>query len=388
MTDDSGALSIDFIAGFTIFLLAFIWVLSMIPGLLIGLQAYTIDYDAVAYRTGVMLVEDPGEQVVAYPYYPWQSYGDQEKEKAIRFGLAVSKDTPNILLQDKVNRFFCVTTSDPAVGFVYPKDYTDRLIFGDYMFNISLLDQGQTLSVGDIRPVNTSYGYIRRVVKIKSDSNATIDNPYMTTHSFIDNPDAVSTHIFSIHINISKLLGEITDPAYQIDPSREQMTINITNLSDLVSPGVRIELNATKICTMVKNPSSATCYPLTSPLSYPYVDGSDTRTPLPVTVNENITLRFNPQYFNDRISAGVGDIFIVLRFDLIDPITHTPVVGNKFLNNTQALPDFDNLDAETTFFNPGTGFVNPNTTPFDYNYFPENVTQPKLRDAILEVAVW
>jgi len=390
MTDDSGVLSIDFIAGFTIFLLAFIWVLSMIPGLLIGLQGYTIDYDAVAYRTGVMLVEDPGEQVVAYPYYPWQSYGDQEKEKAIRFGLAVSKDTPNILLQDKVNRFFCVTTSDPAVGFVYPKDYKDRLIFGDYMFNISLLDQAQTLSVGDVKPVNTSYGYIRRVVKIKSDSNATIDKSYMDSHSFIDNLDNVSTHVFSIHINNSKLLGEITDPAYQIDPSREQMTINITNLSDLVSSGVRIQLKEIKICTMVKNPSSATCYPLTSPLSYPYVDGSNTRiSSMPAIVNENISLRFNPQYFNDRISAGVGDIFIVLRFNLIDPNPpYNLVPGNKFLNNTQALPDFDNLDAETTFFNPGTGFVNPNTTPFDYNYFPENVTQPKLRDAILEVAVW
>jgi len=60
MTDETGTLSIDFLAGFTIFLLALIWVLSMIPGLLIGLQSYTIDYDAVAYRTGVILVEDPG----------------------------------------------------------------------------------------------------------------------------------------------------------------------------------------------------------------------------------------------------------------------------------------------------------------------------------------
>ena len=61
MSDDSAALSIDFLVGFTIFLIAFIWVLSMIPGLLIGLQGYTIDYDAVAYRTGVILVEDPGQ---------------------------------------------------------------------------------------------------------------------------------------------------------------------------------------------------------------------------------------------------------------------------------------------------------------------------------------
>ena len=380
MTDDSGALSIDFLVGFTIFLLAFIWVLSMIPGLLIGLQAYTIDYDAVAYRTGVMLVEDPGEQIVSSPYYPWHTYGDLDKEKVIRFGLAVSKDTPNILSQDKVNRFFCVTTSNPAIGFAYPRDYKERLIFGDYRFNISLLDQGQTLSVGDVIPVNMSYGYIRRVVKIKSDSNATIDPHYMNDHSYIKS-DPVSTHVFSIHINNSKLLGEVIDPAYQIDPSREKMTINITDLDDLVPLGVRINLTAIKICTIVNTPPSATCYPLTSSLSYPYVDGSDTRIlSMPATLNENVSLRFNPQYFHDRISASVGDIFIILRFDLSN--------STIFLNNTQALPDFDTMNAESTFFSPSTGIVNPNTTPFDYNYHPDNVTQPRLRDAILEVAVW
>jgi len=64
-SDDSGNLSIDFLVGFTIFLIAFIWVVSMIPGLLINLQGYTIDYDAVAYRTGVILTEDPG--VPAFP---------------------------------------------------------------------------------------------------------------------------------------------------------------------------------------------------------------------------------------------------------------------------------------------------------------------------------
>ena len=60
---DSGNLSIDFLAGFTIFIIAFVWVVSLVPGLLIDLQAYTIDYDAVAYRTGVILVEDPGATV-------------------------------------------------------------------------------------------------------------------------------------------------------------------------------------------------------------------------------------------------------------------------------------------------------------------------------------
>ncbi|NLD57019.1 MAG: hypothetical protein GX651_02655, partial [Methanomicrobiales archaeon] len=98
--DDDGNMSLDFLVGFTIFLMAFIWVATMIPGILIGLQAHTIDYDAVAYRTGVLLVEDPG-----WPATPgWETESDERKADMIRFGLAISKETPNMLADSKVTR--------------------------------------------------------------------------------------------------------------------------------------------------------------------------------------------------------------------------------------------------------------------------------------------
>jgi len=62
MSNDSANLSIDFMIGFTIFMIGFIWVVSMIPGLLINLQGYTIDYDAVAYRTGLFLWKTRGSR--------------------------------------------------------------------------------------------------------------------------------------------------------------------------------------------------------------------------------------------------------------------------------------------------------------------------------------
>jgi hypothetical protein len=131
-TGDSGNLSIDFLVGFTIFILAFIWVVSMIPGLLINLQGYTIDYDAVAYRTGVILAEDPGEP----PIPAWEKA--PTPNDVVRFGLSISKDTPNILSEEKVNQFFCTSV------FSYPDDYHERVIFGDYpyRFNISLTEVG------------------------------------------------------------------------------------------------------------------------------------------------------------------------------------------------------------------------------------------------------
>jgi hypothetical protein len=41
-------------------------VANMVPSLLVGLQRSTaIDYDAVAYRTAVILTEDPGEPSIS-----------------------------------------------------------------------------------------------------------------------------------------------------------------------------------------------------------------------------------------------------------------------------------------------------------------------------------
>jgi hypothetical protein len=392
MTDENGSLSFDFLVGFTIFLLAFIWVVTMIPGLMIGLQSYTIDYDAVAYRTGVILVEDPGWPVSP----PWESFLDPQKDSVIRFGLALSKDTPNILSQEKVNRFFCTT-------FIYPDDYHTRAIFGDYPygFNISLIDLGgQNGSVGDILP--DGYGYIRRLVKIKGVSNATINNAtytkYPSSYIKIGSPtNETTTHVFSILINNTKLQGDVKNPAYQIDPSREQITINITDLrstitdADFPSPPFppidnitcTITLKDIKLFRLKDGGYSQLYFP---PSEFPYIDGSSTRLlTMPSPVTDNITLRISPSWFNTVQSGGSQSgvyypIYIALGFDLSQSGSGKPQ-NSTFLNNTQALPNFDTLDPQLTF-------NNPNTTPFDYDYEAENVTQPQLRDAVLEIAVW
>jgi hypothetical protein len=107
--------------------------------------------------------------------------------------------------------------------------------------------------------------------------------------------------------------------------------------------------------------------------NYPYIDGNRTRlSSMPANVTENITIKLDPQYI-DAMKAQNSQIFITLKFKV------TP--DSTFLNNTQAIPDFNSLDGKLTF-------ENPNTTPFYYDYNATNVTQPALRDGILEVAVW
>ena len=363
MTSDSGNLSIDFLAGFTIFLLAFIWVVSMIPGLLIGLQSYTIDYDAVAYRTGVILVEDPGEP--ALPQVPWEL---NDKRDVVRMGLAISKETPNILSQDKVNRFFCSTV------FSYPDDYQKRAIFGDYpyRFNISLLDieKNTTLYVGD--SMSGSYGTIRRLVQIKGASNATIDRTYIENHHYNNtyydtSGDNTTQHEFTILINNTKLLNDkVRNPAYQINPSREFLIVNITDINSTLYADREKCFNISLTKIYAKDENLIPIHLFNDPVidGVPYHDintESMYATQLPF-VNNNISLILDPTFLP---WSNYPQVYINLTFNLVKNTSECSgpaynFSGSQFLNNTF-------------------------TAPFDYNYHPDNVTQPGLRNAVMEV---
>ena len=138
-------------------------------------------------------------------------------------GLAISKETPNILSQDKVNRFFCSTV------FSYPDDYQKRAIFGDYpyRFNISLLDveRNNTLYVGDSMSGqlwNDSSSRADQGGKQRHDQPDYIDNHHYNNTYYDTSGDNATQHEFSILINNTELLNDkVRNPAYQINPSRE-----------------------------------------------------------------------------------------------------------------------------------------------------------------------
>jgi PKD repeat protein len=362
MSDDSGNLSIDFLVGFTIFILAFIWVVSMIPGLLINLQGYTIDSDAVAYRTGVILAEDPGEP--ALPSFPWET---QSKIDVVRFGLAISKNTPNILSRDKVDKFFCSSV------FSYPDDYQQRIIFGDYpyRFNITLIEVGTNktpLSVGDVMSGN--YGTIRRLVKIKEPTTAMINASnltYMNKYHFI-NGDNETQHEFSILINNTELTKDkVRDPIYQIDPAREKITINITDLNSTLYSGREtcFDINLTKI--YAKDPAFVKIQLFTEPVidgvQYHDINTEGMYAALP-SIKHNISVALDPGFIP---WSNYPQVYLNLTF--------------KLVKNTTA------CDPSNPLYNfTGSQFLNNSlTSAFDYNYDSESVTQPQLRDAVLEV---
>jgi hypothetical protein len=361
MTDNSGALSIDFLVGFTIFILAFIWVATMIPNLFLGLSTHTIDYDAVAYRTGVILVEDPGAtSAFVTNGNPWEAQLDNKS--VARFGLAISKESPNILDEQKVKRFFNTTM------FIYPDDYRNKAIFGDYPYrvNISLktVKNDKTLTVGEIIPQDHSYGYIRRDVKIKGWSNATINT---TPFPPIPYNDRTTFNQYSIKIDSNELIfGKVRDPAYQIIPQNEKIMINITNLTgsrNISEPNPsEVNLTAVRIYQRSYGPTSSLSeLPAASFGNITYVDGNSTATPgnVPVQLEKdkthpsNVSLVFEPRAF-----SMIGDtdaIYINLTFG-IDP-------AQEYLNNTKS-------------------------QGFNYTYTNSNVTAPAMTDGVLEVAIW
>jgi hypothetical protein len=408
MADDSGNLSIDFLVAFTIFMIAFIWVATMIPGLLIGLSAHGIDYDAVAYRTAVILVEDPGATIPSI-YTPWEQEIAAGKDNIERFGLAISKDTPNILSRKKIERFF-------STDFVYPDDYRKKVIFGDYpyRFNISLKEEGQSVQYVGEPLWESNYGFIRREVKIKGSSNATINTADYTKFQLFNKDTGipkdslsinVTKHDFAIQINRTRLLhGDITEPplnpsynaAYQIDPRRDWIIINITDTdtkpavaawtTDSTYAGLdpvpvnSITLTKVRLSQTVeetKAPDDMGGYDMdflyivtgNSPL---LIDGKLPATSLPQEIyGKNITLKFKPGFFGGDIKDNTGSIYINMTFVVDVDCTHCTLLGTEPLTPH------------------GMPYLNTSESgPWNYNYNVTEVTQTELTNGVLEVAVW
>lgn len=342
-------MSLDFLTGFTIFMLALIMVVSMVPGLLAGLESSGIDYDAVAYRTGVILVEDPGWPV----YPPWEMNDEAHKDEIERIGLAVSKETPNILLSTKVDAFF----ND---SFFTPDDYRSKAIFGDipYFYNISLRSGNDLKQVGD--PLPPGYGYIRRVVKIKEPGVANISYNSSFNETTLD---PSKPRIFTVQLNFSQLLDPGIGTAYRIDPRTEPVNITITDFGAYLNRTDPSVDNATlKSVTFWKMDPTRPMPRFTKiPFSYSTADSSL----YTLTIGGNpYNLTPNTKVFNN------DNISFVLK----------PAATSLFTLDQNSILDirftFDDGNPQSTFMN-GT---------FLYDY--ANVTLPDLRTGVLEVAVW
>ena len=311
---EEGLLSLDFVIGFSIFMIGLIFVAIMISGLLVHLQGRTIDYDAVAYRTSVVLVEDPGEPG------NWQLYNltfPAERASVRRLGLAVEKNYPGILLLDKVEKFFTSSQNCLVEGtFCSPEDYRKKLIFGDYpyQFNISLRNLDSTappLYVGDPVPSNARYGFIKRIVKIQIPDSVHLFN--VTA----DNESVINTTKF--RFDLAEL--NAVPPPYRIDPLNQEVHIFIQNFSQN-STGADPVLKDVELCIVPIPMAGGGCIGSDaysdSPRMNITIDGTTPYNPgdmIADTVGENVSVILEKGYFNRIGYDRFGVIELILTFD-------------------------------------------------------------------------
>jgi hypothetical protein len=364
--NDSGILSLDFLVGLSFFLIAFIIVATMTSGLLIGLQSHTIDYDAVAYRTGVILIEDPGEiqelvglSSIAPDRYAWdllyEDYYDQYRESnVLRMGLMLPRyyyDTPpHVLMSHKISEFFNTTNFNRGY-------YRNKIIFGDYpySFNISLImrndDDTSWLPpqfIGDPVPAEYSVGYIRRIGLVKNSTSLNI------LDMFKEDAQGFLTISYDFR-NISD-----KNPPYMIYPSLEQTVINLTNFTD-----PNAILSSLQVCSPTcedPEPNSPTI------LLKNYDDPTyekrfpDIGVGMNEPVNNSTYIVIEPGYFSRRYFPNIGPI--------------------------------DKIDIRMQFRYENGTVIDDLGGDYDYDYDlpsiwnPTSLTQKDLVPAIIEVRVW
>jgi hypothetical protein len=415
MRGDSAQLPVDFLVGFTIFILSLIMAANFVPSLLVGLQRTSgIDYDAVAYRTGVVLVEDPGEPAgnritgEVSEKEPWHLKTKYYKAEIDRLGLALTADTPNILSINKINRFFCTTeTSGDTLffddGFFSPSnDYRTKLLFSNYQYgynitlrNLSPMKPGEpllSLSVG--QPYPEGYGYIRRYVLIKQNTNATL-NMNVTNYglstlpfdAYNDNQvkNAQGEEEFRIRLDGSILYNKSIDAPYAIDLLMEPFTVRITNLSSVLNSS---EVNPSPLAKNATEWSWNQCGDTTSPA----INGA--------------TLR-NIRFYNsagDEIAGYYSSLVLTLDGvpHLLPPETGPwPNVKDTielsvrplWPSGTNEFDKYKSLEIGLVFDDrdscPGGNYPLPRilvTGTFLYDYM--NVTRPDLATGMLEVGIW
>jgi hypothetical protein len=242
-------------------------------------------------------------------------------------------------------------------------EYRERIIFGEYPyhFNITLDVIGDSkpfpYTVGEWYDPDSSYGYIRRVVMVKNQTRAEVNmTPFYTNTTPGDGK-------FLVELNYNNLMDLDRAPHYWIEPPKEDITINLTNIQAIrnqsqAAPArlntIRIEffgrlLAGTDVSGELPIEVTALIDNTPPPITFDWPGGPGDDT----TVNSTINITFPAGYFIPP-SAYANITLIKMNVSyFFDPQTVNISQGSKY--------DYLNV----------TG-----------------LTPPSLNPAILEVRVW
>ena len=102
--DSNAQISLDFMTGLTLFLITLLFIVSFIPNMFVPFRSERVDLTAVAYRTSVVLAEDPGWFSNSSSSTRGTNW-EENTNNISRVGLALDKEHPNNLNRSKITAF-------------------------------------------------------------------------------------------------------------------------------------------------------------------------------------------------------------------------------------------------------------------------------------------
>lgn len=352
----------DFLIGFSIFLLALIMVLTMIPGIFAGLESAQIDYDAVAYRTSVILCEDPGWPA---DQDPWETLDTVHVDDIERLGLAISSVSPNILSKEKVSSFF--NNNNNLV--LTEENYRSKAIFGDvpYYYNISLkIEDDPVNTTGNVAP-DSGYGYMRRLVKFKEPGYAMINSALHNASSSNLSPSFTIYTEFSVLFNYSELQNKSIDEPYRFMPQSEPASVTIFNFYNSFADNNITNVTLKEILLKRKRVSDT---------GFNTIAGNFSKY-------DNDTYRFFIDGTPHTMKEAGGIVITTadeLRYEMYAPLWFSDEVGTSI-----------SLQFKITYEYFGDDGTIPHyymSGDFPYIYGEDYMTEPYLRDGAMEVLIW
>lgn len=333
---DDGNLNIDFLVGLLVFILAFSYVMTAIPGIFIPYQSTSIDLGSVVYRTSSILVEDPGWYIDRDLHVNFSNWEDGDNRNNVtRVGLAIDKRSPNVLSMDKIRAM---------QGLPYAKVRDKMGLNNTAMYNFSLT-----------------------LFKVGS-------NDKLLNFTSQDGPEIMESIDRVVHIREGQGIlikgSKYIDPLKDTDPLYGPQNYAVINHNPSLNGNVSVRIQS------LNDIPADTEYPIT--VSFYYDDAKATSdwghfSQMANYSNKEFYLYKNGQYVNDIENTGYTGT------DVVDIVIDVDRIYNKYFDPLMNLSTVRINTASTSSCFPDT-YLDYNISNSLYNYFDT--------DGILTLRVW
>jgi hypothetical protein len=245
LESDSAQINIDFLAGISIFLISFLLAVQLVPNLFIPFQGQPVTLHSVAYRTSVILCEDPGwynGTNVSGTNQTWNGTNwEVHPDNVSRIGLAKNKFSSNLSTPLTLSAAKIITlaelynSSDPDSYSNIQEKLGLTTSYRKYDYNISMIRFDGVLSsymngtpilqIGSNPPSNIDIEKVERTISFDKDlSNENDVNLKGYTYEIIDGTDNNS-----IDVNVPVGAFFIYIERQNSNESQSKIEVNVKN---------------------------------------------------------------------------------------------------------------------------------------------------------------